>query len=120
VDDRSVETIFAPEFNIAMPDADSPAYAMIVGGSEKRYGLKERVDARDVPFMEIQDEGNKLSLKMVFSDLGRFWHFPVETVSQSETAYELNYQGSCLLPAWRLDLLPGITKKINIDLEIMA
>ena len=35
-----------------------------------------------------------------------FWHFPLQTLSQSEKGYDIIHQGICLLPNWKITL-PG-------------
>jgi len=35
------------------------------------------------------------------------WHFPLRTLSQSESGYDIIHQGICLVPLWRLVLSPG-------------
>ncbi len=35
------------------------------------------------------------------------WHFPLRTLSQSESGYDIIHQGICLIPLWRLSLSAG-------------
>ena len=35
------------------------------------------------------------------------WHFPLRTLSQSESGYDIIHQGICLVPLWRLSLNAG-------------
>lgn len=44
----------------------------------------------------------------------RLWEFPVMTVSQSERAYDLNYQSSCIFPMWNINLASGEDRTLNI------
>lgn len=37
-----------------------------------------------------------------------FWHFPLQTLSQSEQGYDIIHQGICLVPNWKITL-PGRT-----------
>jgi len=44
------------------------------------------------------------------------WIYPVETVSQTESGYELVYQGFCLMPVWTIrngELETGIRLEIS-------
>ena len=58
-----------------------------------------------------------MSLEIAFSEDCRLWSFPVKTVSQSEAAYELNYQGTAVVPLVRLDLAPG--EKKNAEFKVV-
>ncbi len=42
--------------------------------------------------------------KMEFSPPPKIWHFPLETLSQSEEGYDIIRQGACFLPHWKFDL----------------
>ena len=44
---------------------------------------------------------------MELTDTATLWRFPVETVSQSEAGFERVYQGSAIVPLWRITLKPG-------------
>ena len=63
---------------------------------------------------EWEIKGDALSLlagrwRMEFSLPPEIWHFPLETLSQSEEGYDIIRQGVCFLPNWRFDL-PGRQK----------
>ncbi|MBN2207221.1 MAG: DUF1926 domain-containing protein, partial [Candidatus Aminicenantes bacterium] len=45
------------------------------------------------------------------------WHFPLRTLSQSESGYDIIHQGICLVPLWRLSLSPGRAAEREIRLE---
>jgi hypothetical protein len=45
------------------------------------------------------------------------WHFPLRTLSQSESGYDIIHQGICLVPIWRLALKPGDAAEMEIRLE---
>ena len=83
----------------------------------------EQPDPEDVPqvfqsdfsgqvFHEIDDgeiqiffQGADMSVDFIFSKkTGSIWYFPVKTISQSERAYELNFQASCIIPRWQINL----------------
>jgi len=46
--------------------------------------------------------GGRLSLE--FAPAAEVWHFPLETLSQSEEGYDIIHQGMCFLPHWHLIL----------------
>ena len=51
---------------------------------------------------------------------GRFFRYPVETVSQSEGGFERVYQGSCLLWGWDLSLGSNQTAEMDLTLRLEA
>ncbi len=61
----------------------------------------------------------EVSLKLNMSEPARVWCFPINTVSQSEISYELNYQGTTILPAWELKINPGEVKTYDIEVKIV-
>ncbi|MDH7511641.1 MAG: DUF1926 domain-containing protein [Clostridiales bacterium] len=46
--------------------------------------------------------GGKLELE--FAPAPEIWHFPLQTLSQSEEGYDIIHQGMCFLPHWHLVL----------------
>jgi len=116
----SLNVMFGPEFNITMPDAASDRYWLEVDTSEERKGLNDSIERIGVKVIKIEDRDKRFSCRFELSEECRLWHFPVKTVSQSETAYELNYQSSAIFPAWKLDLKGGERKNIRIRLDIRA
>jgi alpha-amylase len=52
--------------------------------------------------------------------MSELWHFPLETVSQSERGLEKTFQGIVLLFSWKFALRPGEKKKISLRLACKA
>lgn len=111
---REVKLIFGPEFNIVMPEADSERYTLFFSNTAK---LGDVVQSQGIDNVEIRDAREELSLRIRLSEKCRFWHFPIKTVSQSEKAYELNYQGSVLFPHIEFTLGAGEAKAFEIKVE---
>jgi hypothetical protein len=66
----------------------------------------------------IKDSGKELDIDFTFSNKPEsIWYFPVKTVSQSERAYELNFQASCVIPRWQIKLENSKELKFNINLS---
>jgi len=117
--DRALDTIFAPEFNVTMPDANADKYRVSFDG-EEGCGLGETVEAEDTARVEIKSSGRELSWRLDVPGAFRIWHFPLRTVSQSEKAYELNYQGSVITPSFRFSLAPGQEKQLTLSVHLVA
>ncbi|MEK6732646.1 MAG: alpha-amylase/4-alpha-glucanotransferase domain-containing protein, partial [Candidatus Omnitrophota bacterium] len=66
----------------------------------------------------IKDSGGDMSVDFIFSKKAEsIWYFPVKTISQSERAYELNFQASCIVPRWQIKLESARELKFNIRLS---
>ena len=68
--------------------------------------------------LKVNDIWNGIALEFSVSVPGSIWHFPVETVSDSETGIGKTYQELCLLFNWQLDIAPGCDWLIRLDLKI--
>lgn len=112
-----VDIVFGVEFNLTMPNLNSSQYSYFSGkqlGDLNSTGIIECKDA-----ISLQDSSKEFNLNLSFSDTPKdIWYFPVKTVSQSERAYELNYQASCILPRWHICLDNGKEMNIAIKLKI--
>lgn len=59
--------------------------------------------------MDINADGILLFNKRISflpSSADEIWHFPLQTLSQSEKGYDIIHQGMCILPVWKLILSP--------------
>jgi alpha-amylase len=114
----SIELLFAPEFNVTMPDCDSDRYTLVAGKKTVLGHLGDLAEEKRASGVRIKDGEGFLSWHMGFSEDCILWHFPVKTVSQSEKAYELNYQSSAIVPVFCFRLGPGEERKIGLRLEL--
>ena len=115
----TLNAVFGPEINLTMPNADSTKCSIVFNGENKKYGLSETLQRNKIEALEMRDKLCGFSLKISVSDPCRIWHFPIRTVSQSEKAYELNYQGSALFPALELELGVGEEKRVGFTIELI-
>jgi alpha-amylase len=99
-------TRFAVEFNLAAlsPTAPEAFLAGEDGRSIGALGEERRVDA---PALFVHDGWRGLRLGFFATQGASFSVQPVHTVSQSESGFELSYQGTSLTPAWDAELEPG-------------
>ncbi len=52
----------------------------------------------------IKDYFTRIDACWQFADPTTVWRFPLETVSQSEAGFERSYQGSVIMPLWKVSL----------------
>ena len=108
---------FASEIAFIMPEADSSRYSYALGKKkDKDLSLISRGATKDISKVGVVDSGKEAGLVASFSKECDLWRFPIKTVSQSEKAYEENYQGSVIVPNWRFVLAPR--KSVNFDIEL--
>jgi hypothetical protein len=46
------------------------------------------------------------------------WWSSIETISVSESGFEANHQGGCLLWVWPLRLAPGATLSVSVQMLV--
>jgi len=72
-------------------------------GSEWNLNLKANdADEASLKSWTLQDEWSPLHFKVSSDREFRLWQFTILTASQSETNYNLNPQGTCVMPFWKL------------------
>ncbi len=120
LDKTPLKTCFGVEFALGGMAGDAPdRYYTIADGpltaggglpgtrrklADKR--LRSQGEEREVSVWSATDEWMQVISTWQVSDPATLWRFPVETVSLSESGFERLYQGSILLPFWRLSLAP--------------
>ena len=110
----AINAIFGVEFNLTMPYLNSDKYNYSTG-DKILNNLNEKGLVSEASSFSIKDSGKELDIGFTFSKKPEnIWYFPVKTVSQSERAYELNYQSSCILPRWSVKIPSG--KQISFSI----
>lgn len=110
-----LNTTFGTEFNLSLLAGDSPdRYFEIKGHVLKSRNFASAGELNNVTVVRIVDEWLGYSLSIDFSEVAVLWRFPVDTVSQSEAGFERVYQGSSVMPLWRISLKPGGKWNVSI------
>ncbi len=109
--DDSINLWFAPEWNINFLAGNAPDrfYTIRETGGQRTKGRKlaSKNRAKTIDGVGIVDEWLGLDVELTFNKPADLFHFPIETVSQSESGYERVYQSSALYPNWHLTLAPN-------------
>jgi alpha-amylase len=117
--DERKRTNFGIEFNINLLAGDAPDRYYVIPGHQlddrKLASIGECVDVSEV---HLIDEWNGIEVVLKMDKRCRFWRFPIETVSLSESGFERIFQGSCLLFYWPLELETGGQFEVIIELGI--
>ena len=101
-----IETIFAVEFNLSMLAGNAHDRFYYTNRNKNLGPLISQSKAPDEKIFGIKDFFQKIDISFNLADSTEFWYFPVQTVSQSESGFELVYQSSVILPRWELHLKP--------------
>ena len=110
---------FGVEFNFAgMPDGQDDRYFENNFG-EKLGGLGSSLDLRAMNGLRLVDQWLGLKVDLQLSSNSNIWAFPIRTVSQSESGFELVHQSVVVQPHWiiRGDSTGRWTTKITLGLE---
>ncbi len=104
--ERDLETVFGVEFNLALLSPDAPA-AEFLGPDGKAVGSLSQRLAIAGDRLGWHETWYGLHGEFGVSAPTVFWTYPVQTVSLSEEGFELTYQGTAVLPHWKLKLAAG-------------
>jgi alpha-amylase len=104
------------QWNVTLLAADAPDRWLEIDGVRQRMnqsGVHERVDR-----VRLGDEWKNLTADFAGGEPCELWHFPVETVSQSEGGFERTYQGTALAFGNRFHLKNEGTKRLALTVTL--
>ncbi|MBN2039585.1 MAG: DUF1926 domain-containing protein [Spirochaetes bacterium] len=109
------DNIFGVEFNINLLSPHDENRYFEIPGMDKNNSFLDIPGFHDnITYFALTDEYEKFKIKFSCSPEAKLLHYPVYTVSQSDSGFEKNYQGSCLI------LLFDLTKKNeSLAVELM-
>lgn len=103
LDKEVIDTMFGIEFNLSVYD---PRLS-------RKAGM---ITSNTLTISDVWQEGFRINF---FTDRKTdVWHFPVETLSDSEAGIEKNYQELCLLFNWKLNLAAQDTWNTKIEIRL--
>ena len=79
-------------------------YYLINGRKPEESILQSTGADNDVQRFGVRDEWMGVTVEYALDHKAELWRFPIETVSLSESGFERLYQGSVMLPSWRIPL----------------
>jgi alpha-amylase len=114
------DTLFAVEFNVGLMAGEAPDRNFFSAERENLGNLSTLLRRADETRLGIIDEWLKLELWLSTEPASGFWTYPVHTVNESEGGFERVYQGSAVLPYWRLEARPGEEQILTVTLEVAS
>jgi alpha-amylase len=119
--DGRIAALFAPELNLSLLAADDPARRLVIPGTPERLEpFNKVITAVGMSRFSLRDGWIAASFDVIMEPMAELWHFPVETVSQSEDGFERTYQGSAFILVFPLSLEPGETARFSVQLKMDA
>jgi len=116
--EKAVDLWFGPEFNFSFSSPEDEKCYYYVQGREKRKPFSSLGEIPDLKGIGMYDGYYQINLTLEFQPSCSLWHFPIETVSEGDAAYERMYQQSVIFPNWKLNLRPREAQSITIRLKI--
>jgi alpha-amylase len=109
---------FAVEFNFAGMAAGADDRYFYHDGRQRAGQLQTLQDLREAGGIGLVDEWLGLDVSLALSRPGGIWAFPVQTVSQSESGFELVHQSTAVLPHWLVQPDPQGRWEVNLGLKL--
>ncbi len=114
----SLDAQFAVEFVLALLAGNAPDRYLLHEG--RNVGpLVSRLDLPPSVRVGARDEWSNLEIDLGFDEAAPVWTFPLRTVSLSEGGLEAVYQGTIVLPRWRLRLGPGEDREVGVRYRVL-
>ena len=111
--DRPVEALLGIEWALNMlGGGGNPSAWYAVGGDRGRFDARRAADAVDHVSMGNDYIGIELESRP--QPAASAWWSSIETISVSESGFEGNHQGGCLLWVWPLSLAPGASSSVRL------
>ncbi len=105
------------ELNLTLLSEVDPLRHMELS-SRAKWGFDELAEAEDVEWLRLINRDQGYIVRLTPGRPAGLWHFPVETVSQSEDGLEKTYQGSSLMFVWDVPAGAGEHKfELLLELE---
>jgi hypothetical protein len=113
---ESVEAIFAVEFSFACYGSKDDCH--FSRGGDKWESLGETAKPKGVKAIRLVDPYRGFTVSLSFDVEADIFRFPLQTVSQSESGFELIQQATTILVQWPLKLSAADRVERRIELEL--
>ncbi len=108
---------FGVELSLTLPGAEESRHSLsFPGDGGQIQSLTQGGVIPETENLRLRDDSTGFTVTLETAPVCEIWHFPLETVSQSEGGLEKTVQGNVLLFNWRFSLRPGEKKKIMLRL----
>jgi len=108
---------FGTEWNFAMLAGDAPDRYYFLGDGTKSGKLIKKLNKKNAVKFGIVDEWQRLRISFEFSEPVTLFTFPIQTISQSESAFEKVYQSSVIYPVLNLKIDAGKVRSFSFRVK---
>ncbi|MDP8221831.1 MAG: DUF1926 domain-containing protein [Candidatus Lernaella stagnicola] len=100
------------QWNLTLLAADAPDRWLAVGDDSWLMNTRGTIDS--VREFSVNDAWRDLAVEFVVGEPAELWHYPIETVSQSEGGFERTYQGTAVGLVDRFHMEENETKTLTL------
>jgi hypothetical protein len=112
---ETVDLWFGIEFNFGMLSCEDERKSYFVKDKElKEKKLSLKCEDENIISFGINDKALGLLIDFKVDRPSSLWHFPLYTVSLSESGFEKTYQSTVLFPHWKIRLNPEEVWQVEI------
>ncbi|MGB2696823.1 MAG: alpha-amylase/4-alpha-glucanotransferase domain-containing protein [Candidatus Zixiibacteriota bacterium] len=105
---EEVDLWFGVEFNFTpSTGGENKKIYYINETSSQEKDLSDKSQSRNILEFGMKDQKLKIDVNLKTDRPAFLWHFPILTVSLSESGFEKNFQSLVLFPNWKMRLEPG-------------
>jgi alpha-amylase len=116
--DKPLYVRFASELNLSFASGISSALRISTDGDgDGDLGL-EPIAVQEAAAVELRDLVNNVLMRVKADSPFLLWCLPVNAVFQAGSAWEDEYQSTCLLPQWSATLEPESNWKVELSLGV--
>ncbi len=105
--------LFGTEMNFTYLAPNDSLRYFVINKQKEPMNIKSSIHSDKITFI---NEWDKIKTKIFLEKSDQLWRFPIETVSQSESGFERNYQNSSILPLWKISIPPNKSQKISLSI----
>lgn len=117
VSGETINIRFGTELNFAMLDGNSDMCQYVIKGvSPEDSGQRSKGESTEIESFKISNRLIATEIGLAFSEKCTLWRYPIETISQSESGFEREYQSSAVVPNWNIVLKQGGEWKVGVTL----
>ncbi len=118
LEESTLETLFAPEFNFSLGCVKSNATVSFSDGTGGNLIIDD-IEAKKVDSLMIDDLENDIKMSLSFSEkTSRFWTTPQVTRSMDQGKVKDLYQFTSFLPQWIIKIAPKQIWPLTVNLSL--
>jgi alpha-amylase len=112
--------IFSPEFNFSgLPSDQEDRFFSDLDGNRLGH-LGTTLDLQSTQQISLSDQWLGIDIQLSWSQPSGLWAYPVQSVSQSESGFELVHQSVCVMPYWIIDGQSKNDWDLSMEIKIVC